>query len=93
MAHQEVWILLASLVGFVLGGWHLCWMTADHDSPRGWWSRCMGIASLLWLGSNGLVAAALQSPGLVPLGLLAGLLTVAMLWERPEPSWEPPIVK
>ena len=45
------------------------------------------MSAVLCLGCAGLVAAGLRSSWLVPLGLLAGLFVVAMLWESPEPGW------
>ncbi len=45
--------------------------------------RRLFVAALLALGVVGLLAALAQHEGLAPLGLLAGLLIVAMLWEAP----------
>ena len=77
---------LLTFMGFLLGAWHLCWARCDHNSQRGWWARRLGFAALFCLGSVGLLAAGLRSSWLVPVGLLAGLLIVVMLWESPEPS-------
>ena len=45
--------------------------------------RTLGIARHRALVSGGMFAALMYSDGLAPLGLLGGLLVVAMLWERP----------
>jgi hypothetical protein len=45
--------------------------------------RRMFVAALLALGVFGLLAALVRHEGLAPLGLLAGLLIVAMLCEFP----------
>jgi hypothetical protein len=84
VAHLDVWFFVPALAGSLLGGWHLCWAGHAHDSQRGQWARGMGIGALACLGITGLIAAGMRSSWLVPLGLLAGLLTVAMLWEKPE---------
>ena len=41
------------------------------------------------MGVTGLAGAFLQAEGLAPLGLLAGFLVVAMLWETPDPFRRP----
>jgi hypothetical protein len=88
VAHHDLWFFFTTLVGFVLGGWHFCWACHDVNSCRGLWCRRLGVSAVLCLGCSGLVAAGLRSSWLVPLGLLAGLFIVAMLWEAPEPGWQ-----
>ena len=51
--------------------------------------RRLFIATLLILGAVGLIAAVALAEGLVPLGLLAGLLVVAMLVEWPSVEHSP----
>ena len=53
---------------------------------RTWWGRRIFIATLLSLGGTALVAALAHADGLSPLGLLAGMLIVGMLWETPAPA-------
>ena len=48
--------------------------------------RRLFIVALLTLGGVGMAAALARHEGLAPLGLLAGLLIVAMLWESPAAS-------
>ena len=86
MTSVNLCFLFLTLCGFSLGGWHLCWARCDHNSPRGLWARRLGFSALICLGFAGLLAAGVRSSWLVPLGLLAGLLIVVMLWESPEPS-------
>ncbi len=50
--------------------------------------RRLFVAALLALGGVGLLAALACHEGLAPLGLLAGLLIVAMLWDSPAPQLE-----
>jgi hypothetical protein len=45
--------------------------------------RRLYLAVLVALGGVGLFAAVTRHDGLVPLGMLVGLLIVAMLWEGP----------
>ncbi|MEI7683793.1 MAG: hypothetical protein WCL32_02115 [Planctomycetota bacterium] len=52
--------------------------------------RRLFVAALLALGALGLIAAMAFHEGLAPLGLLAGLLVVAMLWETPAAETENP---
>ena len=52
--------------------------------------RRLFVAALLALGVLGLIAAMAFHEGLAPLGLLAGLLVVAMLWEMPAAETENP---
>jgi hypothetical protein len=45
--------------------------------------RILFVGTLLLLGAVMQLAAFYQAEGIVPLGLLAGLLLVLMLWESP----------
>ena len=68
--------------GFLIGGSCIylvhcpCHVTAKIG-------RRLFVAAIIALGILGLLAALAFHEGLAPLGLLAGLLVVAMLWELP----------
>lgn len=86
MVEHEIWILPAVVASLFLCGWHLCWAHVDPATSRGWWARHLGIGAVIALGCTGLAAALLRSSWLFPLGLIAGLFIVVMLWESPEPT-------
>jgi hypothetical protein len=83
MVELELWLLLTTLGGFFLGGVSITWARTEASPRRVLWGRRLFIGILLTLGGTGFVAAFQHAAGLVPLGLLAGLLLVAMLWEGP----------
>jgi len=82
----EIWLFAFLLAGLIVGAWAIPWARAHSTEWRGTWGRRLFVASLLLLGACSLVAAAYRAEALVPLGLTAGLLVVALLWELPEPS-------
>ncbi len=86
MPHLELCLLALSFAGLVLGGWSISLARADWRQSRIAWGRRLFVITLLGLGGSGLVAAFVHADGLVSLGLLAGLLLVAMLWESPAES-------
>jgi hypothetical protein len=81
----ELWLTVLTLGFLLLGGYSISLTREEEHPTRASWGRCLFIVVLLALGGTGLVAAFLQAEGLAPLGLLAGLLVVAMLWESPAP--------
>jgi hypothetical protein len=79
----QLGVPLVTLLAATVGGWSIHWAKTD---PYGW--RCLGgrilfVVNLLGVGAAGLVAAFTRAQGLPPLGLVAGLLIVGMLWEGP----------
>lgn len=78
-------LCLASLtVGFLLlGGFSITLARAEANQAHARWGRSLFLVVLLALGVTGLIGAFMRAEGLAPLGLLAGLLVVAMLWEGP----------
>jgi hypothetical protein len=77
----DLCLLLMTPGSCLLGGWSIYW-ARGQDHPRLMrWGRRLFIATLLLLGTLTLVAACTHSRGLAPLGLIAGLLVVGMLWE------------
>ncbi len=81
MDHLEFWLWILAIVGLMVGGWSICW--ARGEDARAWWGRRLFVGTLLGLGLSGLVAAFVHADGMVTLGLLAGFLLIAMLWESP----------
>jgi hypothetical protein len=83
MLELELWLLCTTLGGFFVGGTSISWARSDRSPWHVLWGRRLFIFTLLFLGGAGLIAAVQRADGLVPLGILAGLLVVAMLWESP----------
>jgi hypothetical protein len=86
MALLNLGVLGLTAVTAVVGVWSLHWA---RDESTGWRCRsgCILFAvNLVILGITGIVAASLRAQGLPPLGLVAGLLIVGMMWERPGPA-------
>jgi hypothetical protein len=79
----ELAVMVLTLVSAAVGAWSIYWA---HGEPPCW--RCRGgrilfVVNLLAIGATGVVAAFTRAQWLPPLGLVAGLLTIGMLWERP----------
>jgi hypothetical protein len=79
----EVTVLIATLLGLLLGGCCIYWVKVKPCPRRARWGRRLFILTLLALGTVALVAAIMRADGLAPLGLLSGMLIVGMLWEGP----------
>lgn len=84
----ETSLLAVTLSGLLLGGMSIVWARGEERHHRTRWGRRLFVVTLLLLGGIGLVGAALRAHGLPPLGLAAGLLVVAMLWESPHAEFE-----
>ena len=83
MPNLEFWLFLLLLGGLVVGGWSIRWARASRACARRSWGRGLFVATLLILGGSNMLAAFHRAETLVPMGLTAGLLVVAMLWESP----------
>ncbi len=83
MLFIEVTVLIATLLGLLLGGCCIYWVKVKPCKRRARWGRRLFILTLLALGIVALVAAVMRADGLAPLGLLSGMLIVGMLWEGP----------
>ncbi len=79
----ELTVLLATLVGLMLGAWSIYWVRVRPCVHRAKWGRRLFVVTLLILGGIAFLAAVAHADGLAPLGLLSGLLIVGMLWESP----------
>jgi hypothetical protein len=77
----DLWLMLMTPGGCLLGGWSIYWARGQDHPGRILWGRRLFIVTLLLLGFMTFVAACARAKGLAPLGLIAGLLVVGMLWE------------
>lgn len=71
--------LLGMLAG-LLGTWLA---RSGHGRGQTWGGYLLVALTLVALTAGSVVAATHRADGLVPLGLIAGLLVVVMLWEAP----------
>jgi hypothetical protein len=84
----ELSVLIATLIGLLVGGFCIYWVKVRPSARQAWWGRRLFVVTLLILGGMALVAALVRADGLAPLGLLSGLLVVGMLWESPAPAMQ-----
>ena len=85
MSRLEFCLLTFALVGLVLGSWGILWARNGHAHQLVFWGQSLFVGTMLFLGASALVAASHRAEGLAPIGLVAGLLVVGMLWEMPSP--------
>jgi len=77
----DLLLMLMTPGGCLLGGWSIYWARGQSHPGLILWGRRLFIITLLLLGSLTWIAAWAHAHGLAPLGLVAGLLVVGMLWE------------
>lgn len=80
-------LLILSLIVLVFGVVSVGLARSAHPQ-RAAWGRRLSFAVLLALGGKGVLAACICAKGLPYLGILAGLLVVAMVWETPSPTFD-----
>jgi len=81
--------LLALLaVGVICGGWSIWRVRGTRDPRRAAWGQWVFLVTLCAVGVGTLVAATWAARCLVPFGLVAGWLVIAMLWENPFRVWQ-----
>jgi hypothetical protein len=85
----EQWLVALTVLGLVLGGWGIWWARAGKARGRTSLGRGLFVGTLMILGGAGLVAAFHRADGVIGLGLSAGLLVSAMVWEAPRPTRPP----
>jgi hypothetical protein len=83
VAHLEFWLLAGALAALIPGLWGLVWTRTSRRPERHGWGRKLFVGTLVILGAGSLLAAFYRANGLVPLGLSAGFLVVAMFIESP----------
>jgi hypothetical protein len=79
----EFSLIALTIFCFILGGLGILWGRASSCPHRTSLGRVLFVGTLLLLGAGLQLAAFYEAEGLIPLGLLAGFLVVAMLWETP----------
>jgi hypothetical protein len=78
-------VLVLTLLSATVGGLSIHWARTEPPSWRCRGGHILFVVNLVVIGGTSLVAAFLRAPGLAPLGLVAGLLLVGMVWEGPTP--------
>jgi hypothetical protein len=79
----EIWLLLLTYAGVLVGTWGILWVRAGSSPLLIVCGRGIFLLTLLFIGANCLVAASYRADGLIYLGLSAGFLVTVMLWESP----------
>lgn len=79
----ELALTVLTLITALVGAWSIYWARTESPCWRSRGGRILFVVNLLTIGVTGVVAAFTRAQGLPPLGLLAGLLIIGMLWERP----------
>jgi hypothetical protein len=87
MADLEVYLWALALTGLIPGSLGILWERSSRTKGLASWGRRVFVATLLLIGAAALLAAFHRADGLIPLGLVAGLLVAGMLWENPHPAW------
>jgi hypothetical protein len=82
--------LVALSAGCFVVGLGCLYLVHCRDRVLALWGRLLFVPVLFGLASAGLLAAWHRSDALAPVGLLSGLLVVAMLWESPAAELETP---
>src|SRR5262249_730896 len=79
----EFSLIALTLFCLIVGGLGILWCRASSCPHRTCLGRMLFGGTLLLIGAGLQLAAFYEAEGLIPLGLLAGFLVVAMLWEAP----------
>jgi hypothetical protein len=85
---RDEWLLMLLAVGVAVGAWSVWRARRGRDSRRAAWGRLVFVVTLVGLAAGTLVAVACAARCLVPFGLAAGWLVIAMLWENPFRVWQ-----
>ncbi len=81
MSLLDLCLMLMTPGGCLLGGWSIYWTRGQEHPGRILWGKRLFVVTLLMLGITSLLAALAHARGLAPVGLCAGFLVIAMLWE------------
>jgi hypothetical protein len=81
-------LMLVLTVAVFCGGWGVWRVRGGRDHDRTLWPRRVFLVSLAVLGGGSLVGVLCAARILVPFGLAAGWLVIAMLWENPFRVWQ-----
>ena len=88
MFDLDEWLLALLAVGAIFGAWSVWRVRGSRDARRAVWGRRVFVVCLSLLGGGSVVAVMFAARALVPLGLGAGWLVIAMLWENPFRAWQ-----
>jgi hypothetical protein len=84
----DEWLLVLLAAGVAFGAWGVWRVRGSRDPGRAAWGRRVFLVSLSALGGASMIAVMYAARALVPLGLAAGWLVIAMLWENPFRVWQ-----
>jgi len=87
LANLEIGFLVLTLIGLILGSWAILWVRTSRKQLLVFLGRCLFIATLLFLGGSGILAAMHRAEGVIPLGLTSGFLVIGMLMDVRHPAW------
>ena len=87
MQKFDLCLLLVLALAVSLGAWSIWWVRGGHGQALSTWGSRLFIACLLIIGAGNVVALTCAASYLLPYGLSAGWLVIAMLWENPFKSW------
>jgi hypothetical protein len=79
----DEWLLGLLVVGVIVGAWSVWLVRGSRNPSRTDWGHWVFLVTLVGIGAGTLVAVACAARCLVPFGLAAGWLVIAMLWENP----------
>ena len=88
MAYLELTLAALTVVALLLGGWGVLWARSHTAPGRILWGKRLFLGTLLALAGLLALAAFYWPQHVVPPGLVAGWLVIAMLWEGPAPKAE-----
>ena len=88
MFDLDEYLLVLLAVGVVCGAWSVWRVRGTRDHRRAAWGRHVFLLTFGALGAGTLVAANCAARCLIPFGLGAGGLAIAMLWENPFRVWQ-----
>lgn len=90
MHDLDPWLLAVLGIAVVVGSLSVWWARGEDRPRRIAWGRRLFVGTLLALGAGNLLALLYAAGCLVPFGLSAGWLVIAMLWEKPFRGWSQP---
>ncbi len=83
MAELDSWMWALLAVAVAGGLWSVWCVRGGKETGRTRWGQRLFVGCLLTLGVGNLVALTCAARCLMPFGLSAGWLVIAMLWENP----------
>lgn len=83
MTGLDTTLIVLLVIASVAGGWSVWSVRTDQHPDRTRWGRRLFVGCLVTLGVGNVVALVWAARCLMPFGLSAGWLVIAMLWENP----------